>query len=65
MELKFTKPSVISIERAREFVARIAELEGNPGYAQEIRGGCWDHRPDVKAALRGEPLFIEGQAIRL
>lgn len=44
------------IEEARERVAKLAERDGETSFAREVRAGCWDHRGDVQAALRGERL---------
>lgn len=41
---------------AREQVAELAEAEGEGTFARQVRAGAWDHRSDVQAAARGEPL---------
>lgn len=46
----------ISIEEARERVAKLADRDREVQFAREVRAGCWDHRNDVQAALRGEKL---------
>ncbi|MBN9601847.1 MAG: hypothetical protein J0G33_02840 [Afipia felis] len=46
----------ITIEEARERVATLAGEDGEIIFAREVRAGCWDHRSDVQAALRGERL---------
>lgn len=46
---------------ARERVAKCAERDGEMVFAREVRAGCWDHRNDVQAALRGEKLKGEHQ----
>lgn len=53
----------MTIEEARERVARVAEKDGETLFAREVRAGCWDHRSDVQAALRGERLRGEGSMI--
>ena len=40
-----------TIEYARNYVATLAEKEGNFIFANEVRAGCWDHRNDVQKAL--------------
>ena len=45
-----------TIEEARSEVANIARAEGEVIFAKEVLAGCWDHRRDVQAALRGEKL---------
>lgn len=40
-----------TIEYAREYVAKLAEREGQHVFASEVRAGCWDHRSDVQKAL--------------
>ncbi len=46
----------MTIEEARERVAKIAEQNGEVIFAREVRAGCWDHRNDVQAVLNGEKL---------
>jgi hypothetical protein len=46
----------ITIEQARERVARVAEADGELQFAREVRAGAWDHRNDVQAALAGKRL---------
>jgi hypothetical protein len=48
--------AMTEIETARERVAKVAEAHGEHQFAREVRAGCWDHRNDVQAALRGEKL---------
>ena len=43
----------MSIEEAREYVATLADKEGEKQFAREVRAGCWDHRRDVQSALKG------------
>lgn len=43
----------MSIEQARELIAKLAEKDGEIQFAREVRAGCWDHRNDVQAALKG------------
>lgn len=45
-----------ALQDARERVAKCAERDGEHGFAGEVRAGCWDHRSDVQAAMRGEKL---------
>jgi hypothetical protein len=45
-----------ALVEARERVSRLAERDGEIIFAREARAGCWDHRNDVQAALRGEKL---------
>lgn len=52
----------LKIEEARERVAVLAERDGEIVFAREVRAGCWDHRNDVQAALRGERLRGEKAA---
>lgn len=40
-----------TLEQAREYVAALAEREGEKQFAREVRSGCWDHRSDVQRAL--------------
>ena len=35
----------------REHIAKLAEDDGELIFAREVRGGCWDHRSDVAAAI--------------
>jgi hypothetical protein len=49
----------LRLTAARERVARLAERDGEVIFAREVRAGCWDHREDVQAALRGEKLMGE------
>ncbi len=39
------------IEEAREYVAKLADAEGEVVFAAQVRAGSWDHRSDVKSAL--------------
>lgn len=39
-----------TIEEKREFVARLADAEGEKQFAREVRAGTWDHRRDVQNA---------------
>jgi len=41
----------MQIEEAREYVAKLAEKEGEFKFAREVRAGAWDHRSDVQSAL--------------
>jgi hypothetical protein len=43
----------MSIEQARETIAKLAEQEGERQFAREVRAGAWDHRSDVQACLNG------------
>ena len=45
-----------TIEQARERVAQAAERDGEFQFAREVREGAWDHRDDIKAAMRGARL---------
>jgi hypothetical protein len=47
---------LMPIKEARERVAKLAERDGEKQFAREVRAGCWDHRNDVRCALRGEKL---------
>lgn len=40
-----------SIEYARDYVAKLAETEGELTFAREVRAGYWDERNDVQRAL--------------
>lgn len=47
------KPAM-TIMQAREYVASLAEKEGERSFALEVRAGCWDHRNDIQSAyLKG------------
>lgn len=46
----------MTIEEAREEVAKRAEADGHVIFAQEVRAGAWDHRNDVQAAFAGRTL---------
>lgn len=48
--------SVSVVKEARERVAKLARKDGEEQFAREVLAGCWDHRSDVKAAMRGEKL---------
>ncbi len=43
----------MTIEEAREYVAKLAEAEGELRFAREVKAGAWDHRNDVQSALKG------------
>lgn len=43
-----------SIEEARNYIAKLAEADGELKFAREVRAGCWDHRADVQRALDGD-----------
>jgi hypothetical protein len=43
----------MTIKQAREIIAKLAEKAGEYTFAREVRAGCWDHRYDVQAALKG------------
>lgn len=45
----------MTIEEAREYVASLADQEGEKQFAREVRAGCWDHRNDVQSALKNGP----------
>jgi len=47
---------MVTIEEARERVAKLAEKDKEFVFAREVRAGCWDHRNDVQAALHGRKL---------
>jgi hypothetical protein len=49
--------SELTIEEAREVIARLADAAGEVKFAREVRAGCWDHRGDVRAAMAGG-LFV-------
>lgn len=40
-----------AVEAGREHVASLADAAGEATFAREVRAGCWDHRPDVAAAI--------------
>lgn len=42
------------IAQGREFIAQLAEKEGETEFAEQVRFGCWDHRNDVAKAINGE-----------
>lgn len=42
-----------NIQRGREYVAQLAEAEGESLFAQQVREGAWDHRNDVAEAISG------------
>ena len=42
------------IAQGREFIAQLAEKEGEIAFAEQVRFGCWDHRNDVAKAIKGE-----------
>jgi len=46
----------ISIEDARQRLARVAEQNGERQFAREVLAGCWDHRNDLQAVLNGGAL---------
>lgn len=41
----------MTIEQAREYVASLAEKEGELAFARQVRAGAWDHRKDVQSAF--------------
>ena len=41
----------MNIQEAREYVAKLADKEGETQFAREVRAGAWDHRRDVQSAL--------------
>lgn len=45
----------MTIEEAREYVAKLADQENEIQFAKEVRAGCWDHRDDVQSALKNGP----------
>ena len=45
----------MTIEEAREYVAALADKEGETRFAREVRSGAWDHRNDVQSALNNGP----------
>ena len=45
----------------REYIARLAEGEGECLFAREVRGGCWDHRRDVANAITTAQANIDGE----
>ncbi len=45
------EPTETAIHIGREHIARLAEADGEGIFAREVRGGCWDHRPDVAKAI--------------
>lgn len=47
---------MVTIEQARERVAKIAEINKEYIFAREVRAGCWDHRNDVQHVLNGGKL---------
>lgn len=48
------KPKM-TIEEAREYVAKLADREGEIQFAREVRTGVWDHRNDVQSAYQNGP----------
>lgn len=46
-----TEPTQAAKHIGREHIARLAEADGETIFAREVRGGAWDHRPDVAAAI--------------
>lgn len=44
----------MTIEQARETIAKLADLEGETVFAREVRAGCWDHRNDVQSVMNGK-----------
>jgi hypothetical protein len=47
----------MTIEQAREYVATLADREGENQFAREVRAGCWDHRNDVQSAFQRGPFI--------
>lgn len=45
----------MTIEEAREYVANLADKEGEKQFAREVRAGSWDHRRDIQSALKNGP----------
>ena len=35
----------------REYIAKMAEADGQIIFARQVRAGCWDSRDDVAAAI--------------
>lgn len=35
----------------REYIAKLADADGEIVFAREVRAGCWDHRNDVSKAI--------------
>ncbi len=35
----------------REYIAKLAEADGEITFAREVRAGCWDHRTDVSLSI--------------
>lgn len=46
------------VDKGREIIAKLAEKDGKNVFAREVRAGCWDHRNDVKSAIRNPAGFL-------
>lgn len=53
------------IVEGREWIASLAEAEGEHAFASEVRFGCWDHRRDVAKAITGERFEVRSTARRM
>lgn len=56
--MKTEQLSTAAIHLGREHIARLAEADGQIIFAREVRGGCWDHRPDVATAITNAAKII-------
>lgn len=50
------------IQEGRDWIASLAEAEGEHVFAGQVRFGCWDHRDDVARAIKGERFKVRGLA---
>jgi hypothetical protein len=53
------------IVEGREWIASLADAEGEHAFASEVRFGCWDHRSDVARAITGERFEVRSTARRM
>ena len=42
------------VQDGREYIAKLADADGEIVFAREVRAGCWDHRRDVSWAIDRE-----------
>jgi hypothetical protein len=53
------------IVEGREWIASLAEAEGEYAFADQVRFGCWDHRSDVSKAIAGARFEVRSPARRM
>lgn len=52
-------PHPVVVQAGREALAKIAEKDGEITFAREVRGGCWDHRADVRRMILAESFKVQ------